>query len=96
MNISAAEAAGTVMILSTIATSSIEEIAEGAPSLFRWFQLYIYRDREITKQLVRRAEKAGFKALVLTIDAPMFGLRLADARNKFSLPCHLRYIFIIL
>ncbi|KAG1652501.1 Hydroxyacid oxidase 1 [Nymphon striatum] len=86
----AAESVGTAMILSTIATSSIEEIAEGAPSLLKWFQLYIYRDRKITQQLVIRAEKAGYKAIVLTVDTPMFGLRLADARNKFKLPSHLR------
>ncbi|GJQ67426.1 hypothetical protein Trydic_g8287 [Trypoxylus dichotomus] len=90
-NARAAEASGTIFILSTIATSSIEEIAEAAPNCLKWFQLYIYVDREVTKNLVRRAEKAGFKALALTIDTPFFGLRLADVRNKFSLPPHLRF-----
>lgn len=47
--------------------------------------------REITINLVKRAEKAGFKALVLTVDTPFFGLRLADIRNKFVLPPHLKY-----
>lgn len=47
--------------------------------------------REVTINLVRRAEKAGFKALVLTVDTPFFGLRLADIRNKFVLPPHLKY-----
>lgn len=46
---------------------------------------------EVTKNLVLRAERAGFKAIVLTVDTPMFGLRRADVRNKFSLPSHLRY-----
>ncbi|KAF7269085.1 hypothetical protein GWI33_017842 [Rhynchophorus ferrugineus] len=89
-NARAAQSMGTVFILSTIATSSIEEIAETAPNLTKWFQLYIYKDRELTKSLVRRAEQAGYEALALTVDTPMFGLRLADMRNKFQLPPHLR------
>lgn len=87
---SAAQAAGTIFTLSTISTSSIEEVAEAAPNAVKWFQLYIYNDRNVTLNLVQRAERAGFKAIVLTIDAPMFGDRRADIRNKFSLPCHLR------
>lgn len=78
-----------VAIFSTIATSSIEEVAEAAPSLIRWFQLYIYKDRKLTENIVRRAERAGFKALVLTVDAPLFGLRRLDLKNKFSMPPHL-------
>ena len=78
------------MTLSTIATSSIEEVAKAAPEGPKWFQLYIYKDRNITRQLVKRAENAGFKALVLTVDTPMFGQRLADSRNRFHLPPHLR------
>lgn len=89
-NARAAEAAGTIFILSTISTSSIEEIAEAAPKCIKWFQLYVYSDRNVTLNLVRRAEKAGFKALVLTVDAPIFGDRRADMRNKFSLPKNLR------
>jgi len=46
--------------------------------------------RDVTCKLVKRAEQAGFRALVLTVDAPMFGIRLADIRNKFTLPPHLR------
>lgn len=89
-NAKACEALGTIMILSTIATSSIEEVAAAAPSGIRWFQLYIYKDRGVTQQLVKRAEKSGFSAIVLTIDAPVFGTRHADVRNKFSLAPHLR------
>jgi len=85
----AAEAAGTVFIMSTISTCSIEEVAEAAPNAVKWFQLYIYKDREITKSLVHRAEAAGFTALVLTVDAPTFGRRLDDIRNDFTLPPHL-------
>ncbi|KAF5296283.1 hypothetical protein FQR65_LT10279 [Abscondita terminalis] len=86
----AAQEKGTIYILSTISTSSIEEIAEAAPEGVKWFQLYVYKNREITKQLVQRAEIAGFKAIVLTVDAPVFGLRLSDVRNKFALPPHLK------
>jgi (S)-2-hydroxy-acid oxidase len=49
---------------------------------------FIYRD--VTCKLVKRAEQAGFRALVLTVDAPVFGIRNADVRNKFRLPAHLR------
>lgn len=90
-NARAAQAAGTVFILSTISTSSIEEVAEAAPKGVKWFQLYVYKDRNVTLDLVQRAERAGFKALVLTVDAPMFGDRRADLRNKFALPGHLRF-----
>ncbi|GAB1868969.1 Hydroxyacid oxidase 1 [Camponotus japonicus] len=87
----AAQAAGTIFILSTISTSSIEEVAEAAPNGIKWFQLYIYKDRNVTLNLIRRAERAGFKALVFTIDAPFFGDRRPDIKNKFALPSHLRF-----
>ncbi|HTM20070.1 MAG TPA: alpha-hydroxy-acid oxidizing protein, partial [Kofleriaceae bacterium] len=65
----AAGAAGTVMVLSTLSNTAIEEVvaAAGGPV---WFQLYVYRDRGITEALVQRAEAAGARALVLTVDAP--------------------------
>ncbi|XP_035430846.1 uncharacterized protein LOC118263143 [Spodoptera frugiperda] len=89
-NARAAQAEKTIFTLSTIATSSIEEVAEAAPDGVKWFQLYIYNDREVTRNLVLRAEKAGFKAIALTVDTPLFGIRRADVRNKFTLPPHLR------
>jgi 4-hydroxymandelate oxidase len=52
----------------------------------KWFQLYIYKDREITRELVQRAEAAGAEAIVLTVDAPGLGTRERDARNSFRLP----------
>ena len=51
-----------------------------------WFQLYVYRDRGVTKELVQRAVNAGCKAIVLTVDAPVGGLRERDVRNRFALP----------
>lgn len=89
-NARAAGKSGSVFTLSTLSTSSMEEVGEKAPDTQKWFQVYIYKDREMTRKLVERAEKAGFKALVLTVDAPIFGLRRADMRNKFTLPSHLR------
>ncbi|KAK1133053.1 hypothetical protein K0M31_014416 [Melipona bicolor] len=89
-NLMSAQGAGTIYVLSTISTSSIEEVAEAAPNAIKWFQLYIYKDRNVTLNLVSRAERAGFKALVLTVDAPLFGDRRLDIKNKFSLPSHLR------
>jgi 4-hydroxymandelate oxidase len=81
----AASAAGTVMILSTLSNTPIEAVV-AASSGPVWFQLYVYRDREATEGLVRRAEAAGCRALVLTVDAPLLGRRERDIRNGFRLP----------
>lgn len=78
-------AAGTLMVLSTLSNRPVEEVAEAASGPL-WFQLYVYRDREVTEGLVRRAENAGCTALVLTADAPVLGVRERDVRNRFSLP----------
>lgn len=72
--------------LSTSATASIEDIvAEAAPAQ-RWFQAYIFRKREITKQLIDRARNAGYEGLVITVDLPVGGKRERDFRNHFSIP----------
>jgi 4-hydroxymandelate oxidase len=81
----AAGAAGTVMILSTLSNTRVEEVVAAASGPV-WFQLYVYRDRQATEGLVRRAEAAGCRALVLTVDAPLLGRRERDVRNRFSLP----------
>ncbi len=81
----AAGAAGTVMVLSTLSTTRVEEVV-AASSGPVWFQLYVYRDRRATEALVRRAEAAGCQALVLTADAPLIGRRERDVRNRFRLP----------
>lgn len=80
-----AAAGGTLMSLSTLSNRPMEEVAEAADGPV-WFQLYVYRDREATAQLVRRAEAAGFSALALTVDAPVLGSRERDVRNRFHLP----------
>lgn len=81
----AAAAAGVSMIVSTMANVGLEEIAGATPAP-KWFQLYCHRDRDITKDLIQRAEAAGYRALVVTVDAPVLGRRLADERNNFDLP----------
>ena len=85
----AAEIAGTIMTLSTLANRSIEEVAERTNANL-WFQLYVYKDRELTKSLIKRAESAGCKALVVTVDSPLVGRREGDVRNRFRLPPGLR------
>ncbi len=81
----AAEAAGAIMVLSTISTTSLEDVgaASNGP---KWFQLYVYKDREITRALVARAEAARYRALCLTVDVPIMGNRERDLRNSFSFP----------
>ncbi|XP_027696076.1 hydroxyacid oxidase 1 isoform X1 [Vombatus ursinus] len=86
----ACHSVGTGMMLSTWATSSIEEVAQAAPEGTRWLQLYIYKDREVTKQLVERAERNSYKGIFLTVDTPYLGNRFDDVRNRFQLPPHLR------
>lgn len=81
----AAAGAGLPYCLSTLATTSIEEVAEVSDGP-RWFQLYVFRDRGLTLELVERAEAAGYTAIVLTVDAPLLGRREADMRNEFTLP----------
>ena len=83
--VKAAGAAKTLMILSTISTFSIEEVMAVATGPV-WFQLYIFKDRAISASLVKRAEVAGCKAIVFTVDAPLLGRRERDVRNHFKLP----------
>ena len=91
----AAKAVGTLFILSSLSNTAMEAVfadplspssgvtGGGGP---RWFQLYVYKDRAITLDLVQRAEAAGAEAIVLTVDAPGLGTRERDARNSFRLP----------
>lgn len=81
----AAAAAGTILCASTVASVSIEDVAaaSGGP---KWFQLYVYKDPAITQAMVARAEQAGYKALVVTVDTPRLGRRERDERNQFALP----------
>jgi len=81
--------ARTLMTASTFATRSVEEIANAASGPL-WFQLYTYRTPELSEMVIRRAEAAGYRAIVLTADLPRLGNRERDIRNNFVLPPHLQ------
>ena len=83
---SAAAAAGIPFSLSTMGTTSIEDVRAAAPDGRNWFQLYMWKDRERSMQLVERAAAAGFDTLLVTVDVPVAGARLRDKRNGFSIP----------
>jgi L-lactate dehydrogenase (cytochrome) len=83
---SAAGAAGIPFTLSTLGTTSIEDVKKANPNGRNWFQLYVMRDREISYGLARRAAAAGFDTLQFTVDTPVAGARLRDKRNGFSIP----------
>ena len=80
-----AAAAGTLMVVSAIATRTMEEIASSIAAP-RWFQLYVWKDREVTAELVKRATRSGYRAICLTVDTPLLGRREKDERNAFTLP----------
>jgi isopentenyl diphosphate isomerase/L-lactate dehydrogenase-like FMN-dependent dehydrogenase len=76
---------GVPMIVSTMASTTIEEIAAHRKAPV-FFQLYVYKNRQISEELVRRAEASGYEALVLTVDTPMLGRRERDIRNNYRIP----------
>lgn len=81
-----AQRRGIPYALSTLGTTSIEDVAAAGPAARRWFQLYVWKDRAAGEDLMLRAKAAGYEALVLTVDAPVAGARLRDARNGFAIP----------
>jgi 4-hydroxymandelate oxidase len=81
-----AAAAGSLLVLSTQANRSLEEVARHAPGAPRWFQVYVHVDHGFTEELVGRAAAAGCSALVLTADLPVYGNRLRDVRNRLEFP----------
>ncbi|GAA1284220.1 alpha-hydroxy acid oxidase [Saccharothrix xinjiangensis] len=84
----AAGAAGVPFTVGTLSSRAVEEIAKTGATL--WFQLYWLRDRGLVEELVARAEAAGCRALVITVDVPVMGRRRRDVRNGFSLPADVR------
>ncbi len=81
----AAAAAGTIMALSTVSSTSLEDVAQAGDGP-KWFQLYCYKDREVAKRLVLRAQAAGYRAICLTVDVPRLGNRERDFRNQVQFP----------
>ncbi|OBG76954.1 MULTISPECIES: alpha-hydroxy acid oxidase [unclassified Mycobacterium] len=82
----AAAAAGIPFSLSTLGTCAIEDLVSAVPQGRKWFQLYMWRDRERSMALVRRAADAGFDTLLATVDVPVSGARLRDNRNGMTIP----------
>lgn len=72
--------------LSTLGTTTPENVAAAAPGADRWFQLYVWRDRDVSYALVERAHNSGFRTLILTVDLPVGGARLRDVRNGMTVP----------
>ena len=87
----AAGAVGGLMVVSTFSSRTLEDVAAAASGPL-WLQIYCFRRREVTEALIRRAEAAGYSALVLTVDTPRLGRRERDIRNGFSLPAHVRAV----
>lgn len=81
-----AQRRGIPYALSTMGTTSIEDVAAAAPNARKWFQLYVWKDRSAGEDLMARAKAVGFEALQLTVDVPVAGARLRDTRNGFSIP----------
>jgi 4-hydroxymandelate oxidase len=81
----AAAAAGVIQVVSTVATTRLEDVAAAATGP-KWFQLYCYRDRDVTRALIERAEAAGYVALCVTVDVPFLGRREREVRGGFHLP----------
>ena len=82
----AAEKFGIPFTLSTLGTTTVEDVVKASPNGVNWFQLYMWKDREASMALVKRAQDAGVKHLMLTVDVPAAGARLRDARNGLTVP----------
>lgn len=82
----AARAAGIPYTLSTMATTSVEDLAAAAPGAELWFQLYVWRDRKLMLDLMNRARESGYRVLMLSVDTAVTGLRTRDAHNGFTIP----------
>jgi len=82
----AAEKFGIPFTLSTLGTTTIEDVVAASPNGRNWFQLYMWKDREGSMALVERAQRAGVKNLMLTVDVPAAGQRIRDSRNGLTVP----------
>ena len=87
----AAKNFGIPFTLSTLGTTTIEDVVKSSPGGVNWFQLYMWKDREESMKLVKRAQDAGVKHLMLTVDVPVAGARLRDARNGLTVPPRLTF-----
>jgi len=81
-----AAAAGTLMCLSTVATATPADVAEAAPGAPRWLQIYVFKERAVSDEVIEQALESGFTALVLTADLPVVGVRDRELRAGFDTP----------
>ena len=79
-----AAASGTIMSVSNYASSTLEEIAAAGNGAPQWFQLYLSKDDKFNRQIIKQAEDLGYRAIILTVDAPVGGNRIRDAQNNFK------------
>jgi isopentenyl diphosphate isomerase/L-lactate dehydrogenase-like FMN-dependent dehydrogenase len=86
----AAAAAGTAFCLSSLTSTRPAEVAEAAPEGKRWMQVYLFRDRGVTRAMVEEAAESGYEVLLLTVDAPRAGRRERDLRTGFQVPAEIR------
>ena len=75
-------------MLGSFSATNIEEVAEASKSGLKWMHIHIFKDRELTKNIICRAEKAGFRAIVVTVDEPGFG---KSIKRKVNLPPHISF-----
>lgn len=87
----AAQKSHLIYSLSTMGTTSPEELADAVPGVRRWFQLYVMQNRNDSLDIIRQAREAGFEALILTVDTPVSGMRLRDLRNGLTIPPRIRF-----
>lgn len=87
----AAAKVGTVYTLSTVSTTSLEDVSKCSSGAPQWMQVYILKNRSVTERMIQRAEANGFKALVLTVDTPAIGLHIKVWKTGFYLPPHLSF-----
>ncbi len=85
----AAKAMGIPMIVSSMSNKSLEEIAKCSLDQSLWLQTYIFKNRKLTAELIQRAEKSGYQALVISVGTPVSGKRDRDIHNQFKLPSNL-------
>jgi L-lactate dehydrogenase (cytochrome) len=81
-----AQKVGIPYALSTMGTTSIEDVAKAAPDARKWFQLYVWRDHSAGDDLMKRAHESGYDTLLLTVDTPVGGARMRDVRNGLTIP----------
>lgn len=86
-----AEKNNLIYALSTMGTTSPNELAEAVPGARRWFQLYVMQNREDSLSVIKQAKESGFEALILTVDTPVSGLRLRDVKNGLTIPPRIRF-----